>query len=120
MAFVTYILLYTLLAGLRGAFQPELLGYTATQAFIIVLLEIFGLKMGSYLLNISSESQLFDLVAYSGYKFVGIIVTIVISELFNGGKGTSGVVGWTVFAYTFSANALFLVSVLALMPISTK
>lgn len=110
MAFVTYILVSTLLAGLRGAFQPELLGYTATTAFAIVIIEIVGLKLGSYLLSISNDSQLLDLVAYSGYKFVGIIVTVVISEIVNGGKGTGGMVGWTIFAYTFLANAFFLVS----------
>jgi hypothetical protein len=110
MALVTYILLATLLAGLRGAFQPELLGYTATWAFFIVVVEIMLLKLGCYLLSISNESQLLDLVAYSGYKFVGVIATIVISEIFNGGKGTGGWIGWTIFAYTFLANALFLVS----------
>lgn len=109
MAFVTYILLSTLLAGLRGAFHPELLGLTATTAFAIVIIEILALKLGCYLLSISNESQLFDLVAYSGYKFVGIIVTIVLSEIFNRGHGTGGWVGWTLFAYTFLANAFFLV-----------
>lgn len=110
MAFVTYILLSTLLAGLRGAFQPELLGYTATTAFAIVIFEIMGLKLGCYLLSISNESQLLDLVAYSGYKFVGIIVTLALSEIINGGRGTGGWAGWTIFAYTFLANAFFLVS----------
>lgn len=110
MAFVTYILLSTLLAGLRGAFQPELLGYTASAAFAIVFLEILGLKLGSYLLSISNDSQLLDLVAYSGYKFVGITVTLVLSEIINRGQGTGGWVGWTIFGYTFLANAFFLVS----------
>src|SRR5277367_3851174 len=96
MAFVTYILLSTLLAGLRGAFQPELLGYTATWAFFIVFIEILGLKLGCYLLSISNESQLLDLVAYSGYKFVGVIVTLVVSGIFNGGEGTGGWIGWTI------------------------
>lgn len=110
MAFVTYILLSAVIAGLRGAFQPELLGYTATAAFAIVFVEIMGLKLGCYLLSISNESQLFDLVAYSGYKFVGIIVTVLVSEIMGGGEGGAGWIGWTVFTYTFLANALFLVS----------
>lgn len=109
MAFVTYILLSTLLAGLRGAFHPEVMGLTATTAFVVVLLEILGLKFGTYVLNISNDSQLLDLVAYSGYKFVGVIVTLVISEILNRGQGTGGWVGWTVFGYTFMANAFFLV-----------
>lgn len=109
MALVTYILLSTLIAGLRGQFQPELLGYTATTGMVIVILEIFALKLGCYLLSISSQSQLLDLIAYSGYKFVGIIVTIVVAEILNGGKGTGGWVGWLVFLYAFLANSLFLV-----------
>ncbi|KAM7205339.1 YIF1 domain containing protein [Rhypophila sp. PSN 637] len=108
MAFVTYIYLRTLIAGLRGEFQPELFGYIATTAFGVVAAEILGLKLGCYLLSISNTSQLLDLVAYSGYKFVGVITTISIAEIVNGGEGTGGWVGWTVFFYTFLANSLFL------------
>lgn len=110
MGLVTYVLLSTLIAGLQGKFKPELLGYTATTSSIAVITEIMILKLGCYLLSISSQSQLFDLIAYSGYKFVGIIVTIAIAELFSGGNGTGGWVGWTIFLYTFLANSLFLVS----------
>lgn len=108
MSFVTYILLVTLIAGLRGQFQPELLGSKAAMALVVVVLEILGLKLGTYILSISNESQLMDLVAYSGYKFVGVIVTIAVAEIANGGKGTWGWVGWGVFFYTFLANSLFL------------
>ncbi|KAH9888660.1 YIF1-domain-containing protein [Xylariomycetidae sp. FL2044] len=108
MALVTYILLSTLLAGLRGEFQPELLGYTASTAGVVVILEILLLKLGCYFLSISNQSQLLDLVAYSGYKFVGIIVTVATAELVNGGRGTGGWIGWSVFLYTFLANSLFL------------
>lgn len=109
MSIVTYILLSTLIAGLRGQFQPELLGYTASTAVVSVIFEIVGLKVGCYILSISNDSLL-DLVAYSGYKFVGIITTISVAEIFSGGKGTGGMVGWGVFLYTFLANSLFLVS----------
>ncbi|KAI8675014.1 Protein YIF1 [Fusarium keratoplasticum] len=108
MAIVTYILLSTLIAGLGGKFQPELLGKTATIGLVVVIVEIIALKLGCYLLSISSQSQLLDLIAYSGYKFVGIIVTIVVAEILNGGKGTGGWIGWGVFLYTFLANSLFL------------
>ncbi|KAK0737524.1 YIF1-domain-containing protein [Apiosordaria backusii] len=108
MSIVTYVFLRTLIAGLQGEFQPELFGYIATKAIVVVALEILGLRVGCYLLSISNESQLLDLMAYSGYKFVGMIVTIAISEIFNWGKGTGGWVGWTLFIYTFLANSLFL------------
>jgi hypothetical protein len=109
MSLVTYIFLQALISGLRGQFQPELFGYIATTALVVVIVEILGLQLGCYLLSISNESQLLDLVAYSGYKFVGVIVTISIAQIVNGGKGTSGWVGWTLFIYTFLANSLFLV-----------
>ena len=109
MSLVTYILLSTLIAGLRGQFQPELLGYTATTALVVVIIELLILYLGCYLLSISNTSQLLDLVAYSGYKFVGVIVTIAVAEIVNAGKGTGGWVGWSVFIYTFLANSLFLV-----------
>jgi hypothetical protein len=117
MALVTYILLSTLLAGLRRAFHPELFGMTATRAFLVVIVEIMLLRLAMYLLSISNESQLLDLVAYSGYKFVGIIVTLVVSEIWNRGGGTGGWVGWTIFSYTFLANAFFLVSSHTLIPL---
>jgi hypothetical protein len=112
MGFVTYILLSTLLAGLRGAFHPELLGSAATWAFLIVFFEILVIRLAIYLLSINNESQLLDLVAYSGYKFVGINVTLVLGEIWNRGGGTGGWFGNTVFAYTYLANAFFLVSAL--------
>ena len=108
MALVTYILLTTLLAGLRGAFKPEIMGLTATTAFLTILLEILGLKFGTYLLSISNDSQLLDLIAYSGYKFVHIIFYLLLSEALNRGTGTGGWAGWGVWGYMWLANAFFL------------
>ena len=87
------------------------MGSTFGYALVVVIVEILILKLGTYILSITNESQLLDLIAYSGYKFVGVIVTLIISEIVNVGKGTGGWVGWTVFIYTFSANAFFLVCV---------
>ncbi|CAG9995647.1 unnamed protein product [Clonostachys byssicola] len=108
MGLVTYVLLSTLIAGLKGDYRPELLGYTGTIGLIVMVTELIALKLGCYILSISSQSQLFDLIAYSGYKFVGIIVTIAVAQIFNSGKGTGGWLGWTVFIYTFMANSFFL------------
>ncbi|KAK9457136.1 YIF1-domain-containing protein [Dipodascopsis uninucleata] len=103
MAFTTYILLSSILAGIHGTFHPEILGYIASMAFAIVVFEILGLKLGCYLLSISNEYQLLDLVAYSGYKFIGVILTMVVGSFIPGLT-----IKWIVFLYTFSANAFFL------------
>lgn len=102
MSFVTYILLFALLRGLSGKFHPEVLGLTASTALAAVIIELVALKLGCYLLSISN-SQLLDLVAYSGYKFVGITVSILFTALM--GKGW---MAWLVFAYAYLANAFFL------------
>ncbi len=111
MALVTYILLSAMLAGFRGNFHPELLGATTTTAIAVMVFEIICLKLAMYILSINNDSQLVDLVAYSGYKFVGIIITLLASEIFTPGKGTGSWVGWVVFIYTFLANAFFLVRI---------
>lgn len=103
MAFTTYILMSTLLSGISGTFKPEQFGYTASFAFAIVMLEIGIIKIGCYLLSITNGSQLLDLVAYSGYKFAGIIVTLAARAV---GPGWGA---WAVGAYCFNANAFFLV-----------
>lgn len=66
MAFVTYILQNSLIAGIRGAFQADLLGQTAGWALAFLLTENLIIKFGCYLLNIPSTFFL-DFVAYSGY-----------------------------------------------------
>jgi hypothetical protein len=108
MALVTYILLSTLLAGLRGAFNPELLGYTATLAICVTLLEIFIIRTGTFLLAITSSSQLLDLVAYSGYKFVHVIISLLATQFLSLLGFGSSWISWVIFLYCFSANAFFL------------
>jgi hypothetical protein len=106
MSFVTYILLSALLYGLSGTFHPELLGYTASSALGAVVFELVGLRLGCYLLSIGN-SQLLDLVAYSGYKFVGVIVSILATAVLG-----RGWLSWIVFAYVYGAQAFFLASYL--------
>jgi hypothetical protein len=102
MSFVTYILLSSLLYGLSGTFHPELLGYTASSAMGSVVFELVVLKLGCYLLSIGN-SQLLDCMAYSGYKFVGVIVIILAKAMLGAGWLSRG-----VFVYAYAANAFFL------------
>ena len=116
MSLITYTLLSTFLAGIQGTFKPELLGSNASTALGVIIAEIVILKVAMYLLGITSESQFLDLVAYSGYKFVGVIVTMFLTEILTGGKGTGGMIGWILFIYLWLANAFFLVRLQAIRP----
>lgn len=71
MALVTYILLAALYAGLQQRFHPEVLGRAASSAVAVVLADTAIVQIGCYILNIPGSSQIVDLVAYGGYKFVG-------------------------------------------------
>ena len=71
MGFVTYIVLCAIVAGVAGAFKPELLGLVATKALVVVALDVLVLKLGFYLLS-NSAHALLDCAALCGYVFVGI------------------------------------------------
>ncbi|KAH9855550.1 YIF1-domain-containing protein [Lenzites betulinus] len=105
MALVTYILLAALHSGLHSRFHPEILGVTASKAFAVVLLDFLFVKSGCYLLNIPGglSSQVLDVLAYDGYKFVGVIVTLIAGLL-----GFGRTLYLLVFLYTFFSTAFFL------------
>jgi hypothetical protein len=103
MAFVTYIILTSVILGLESRFHPEVLGLRASRALAIILVELAAIKLGTYLLNIQGDHTMMDLLAYSGYKFVGTLITLLVGLL-----KVRGLVYWSVFLYCFAANAFFL------------
>ncbi|EKM74715.1 hypothetical protein AGABI1DRAFT_47504 [Agaricus bisporus var. burnettii JB137-S8] len=103
MAIVTYILLNALHRGLEKNFNPKILGESASRALAVVILDFIFVKLGCYFLNIQGASQVVDLIAYGGYKFVGVIITITAGFL-----GFSGPLWILVFIYSFLATAFFL------------
>lgn len=103
MALVTYILLAGVVTGTRGEFHPDDLGLTASRSLGIIFVEFMMIKLGTYLLAIGGEGTVVDLFSYSGYKFVGIIVTLFL-QLFS----VRGWLYWSIFVYVFCANAFFL------------
>jgi hypothetical protein len=76
MSFITYILLWASFQGLNGEFHPQLFGYLASQTIAFAILDIAIFKVGLYLLNCSTQSSIWDLVGFSGYKYVSIIVLL--------------------------------------------
>lgn len=109
MAFVTYILLITLIMATSSTgFKPDVLGVTASSGLITLALEVFIVKLGFYLLSYPPVLIL-DLVAYCGYKFVGIIFILCASWVF----GTLGfIAAFVVFALFM---AIFMVKTLRLI-----
>lgn len=105
MAIVTYILLAALYAGLQKRFNPELLGITSSKAFGVVLVDFCVIWFGCYILAIQGQGQFVDIVAYSGYKFEGVVMLLLGRLL-----GAAGLIYAALFWYVWWANGFFMVS----------
>jgi protein transport protein YIF1 len=118
---VTYILLSAFISGIQGHFNPENFSVTASYAFAVVLFEIVAIKLGCYLLNIAGQGQVLDLVAYGGYKFVGIVMTMLVrlAGILSRRESTHSYWGrwfeWGIFIYCFLALGFFMVCLLSLL-----
>ncbi|KAH9475837.1 Protein transport protein yif1 [Psilocybe cubensis] len=103
MAVFTYILLTTLNSGINSKFSPLVLGESASRSTAVLLLDFCFVRLGCYILNIQGSSQVMDLIAYGGYKFVGVIFTLAAGFL-----GVKGPLWTMVFLYAFAGYAFFL------------
>ncbi|RZF43085.1 hypothetical protein LSTR_LSTR001263 [Laodelphax striatellus] len=83
MAYVTYILIAGLALGTQDRFSPEILGIQASSALAWTIAEILVELVTLYITNIQTHLRALDLLAYSGYKFVGIIFAVLLSLLFH-------------------------------------
>lgn len=82
MSFLSYILLWALKAGVSGDFHPEMLGYATTRTLAFYLMDFVLLRISFYVLGINSRSsKMWDLVSYTGYKFVPILVFSLLNGL---------------------------------------
>ncbi|KAJ3343756.1 hypothetical protein HDU93_006668 [Gonapodya sp. JEL0774] len=109
MAFVTYVLLVGVGLGQQDKFHPSQLGSTSTTAFALVALEVLLFRLGVYLLNVNMEGSTWDVVGVSGYKFIGIILTMFIRMTPLRGYM---IIWMGLFGYTMVAYAIFLVRTL--------
>ncbi|QOU22225.1 hypothetical protein BRETT_002397 [Brettanomyces bruxellensis] len=84
MALMTYILLWAVMSGINGDFHPQLLGYALTRTLAFYIVDILLLKISFYALSINSKpSKIWDLVSYSGYKFVTSLLLMVVKHFFS-------------------------------------
>ncbi|KAJ7489476.1 protein transporter yif1 [Mycena latifolia] len=100
MALVTYILLCAFHSGLQERFHPQVLGESASRAIMVVMLDFIFVQLGCYFLNVQSQS--IDVIAYGGYKFVGVILALLVSFL-HLGRTLSTVTS----VYFYLANGFF-------------
>ena len=97
MAFVTYILLIAFVLGTGGSFHPEVLGKTASSGIAVLVIEVMLIKGGFYFLSSPTPVAFSDLLAYCAYKYVGVIVNVIVGLLF----------GWYAYYLALFVNSAF-------------
>jgi len=119
MSCVTYVILFAITITLRSTnentgtgtdkaqdqkleFNPELLGGTTLKLFSLLIGEVLLMKFICYLMSISADVAFLDLIAYSGYKFVGIIVVSILNHIIP------KFITYLIFAYVSLALGFFM------------
>lgn len=99
MAFATYVLLAGFLLGIRHKFKPQALAQYLSKGAGVLTLEAVVIKLGLYLIN--AHAPWLDVIAFRGYKFVGVALTMAITI-------AAPRAYWPVLIYMASAMSLFL------------
>uniref|UniRef100_A0A8C5QJ21 Protein YIF1 n=1 Tax=Leptobrachium leishanense TaxID=445787 RepID=A0A8C5QJ21_9ANUR len=100
MAFITYILVAGLALGTQNSFSPEILGMQASSALAWLIFEVFVILLSLYLVTVNTDLTTVDLVAFAGYKYVGMIWG-VLSGLLFGKIVYYAVLGWCCVSVFF-------------------
>ncbi|XP_034556256.1 protein YIF1B isoform X2 [Notolabrus celidotus] len=83
MGFITYVLVAGLALGTQNKFSPELLGVQASSALVWLIMEVLAVLLSLYLVTVNTDLTTIDLLAFSGYKYVGMIIGVVAGLLFG-------------------------------------
>ncbi|XP_051153892.1 protein YIF1B [Leptopilina boulardi] len=83
MAFLTYVVLSGLALGTQEKFTPEQLGIISSTALAWGVIELLVHTITLYVMNLDTSLRTMDLLAYCGYKYVGINVALAISLIFR-------------------------------------
>lgn len=83
MGFITYVLVAGLALGTQNRFSPELLGVQASSALVWLIMEVLAVLLSLYLVTVNTDLTTIDLLAFFGYKYVGMIIGVVAGLLFG-------------------------------------
>lgn len=81
MAFVTYLLVAGMVLGTQDRFTPEQLGTQASSALVWLIIEMLAFSLSLYVMNLKSAIKYLDIIAYCGYKFVGMTASLLAGVL---------------------------------------
>lgn len=100
MAFWTYVMMVGFVFGMRNQFSAEILAKYISKGFGLLSLEVAIIKLGLYLIN-ARYTPLLDVIAYRGYKFVGVVLTMIAGLI-------APRIYWPTLLYSAIAMGIFL------------
>ncbi|KAF9807119.1 hypothetical protein SFRURICE_018542 [Spodoptera frugiperda] len=112
MGYVTYVLLAGFMLGLQHRFSPEQIGMQASSALAYIIFEMIMYLVTLYVTNTSTHLKTLDLLAFSGYKYI-IMIGSLLASLMLGRTGY-----YCSLVYTSFALSYFLVKTLRLQVLS--
>lgn len=106
MAFLTYVLVAGVIMGTSAAsataeFSAGELGTLLSNAWGFLLVEVLVCYAGVWLLNLA-DITIYDIVAYTGYKFIGMVLTLLSYLGTNNDMVFHAVLLWTAAALSFN------------------
>ena len=55
-------------------FTPEQLGDQASSALVWLVIELVALTLSLYIMSLNTQMKYLDIIAFCGYKFVGLVI----------------------------------------------
>jgi len=88
MAIITYIVIMGFVVGFNQneniTFSPQVLIATGSSAFVMLIVEVFLMKIAFYLIgSVATPPYWLDIVCYAGYKLVYVTINLVINLIFD-------------------------------------
>ena len=111
MSLITYVILCALLYGTSGEFTPEVLPDVTTKCILTQIFEVLLMRFGIYSMHMPKTSMLpttLDLFAYTGYKYLGLCMNMLVGLL---GFGRTGY--YVGFVWTATSMFYFMLKVMS-------
>jgi len=109
MGYITYILVIGYILGLRNTFSPDNLAATASSSLVWMILELVVIYLTLTVMSINTSLTKWDILSFSCYKYVGMIVVLLIGLCLN-----SSLAYYISLAYVSAALVFFLLRTLKL------
>ena len=93
-----------------GQFNPEVIPDVTTKCFVTQILEVLAIRFGFYMMQ--APVALLDLFSYTGYKYLGLSINMLIG-LFLGHFGLGSRGYYITFLWTASAASFFMLKTMA-------